>query len=114
MKTKKFFSNSVKAAFAVMTTVVMTMGMTACSDDDEYLVDDEMTRGGGAAPVSYVERSWDGTKVVSTVKYVTDYQVLSEVNKDRIFHMESGKWYVVKSNFEQWLIHAPAGKPANL
>lgn len=71
MKTKYFFSNSVKAAFAVMTTVVMTMGMTACSDDDEYLVDDEMTRGGGAAPVSYVERSWDGTKVVSTVKSPT-------------------------------------------
>jgi len=116
MKTKKFFSNSVKAAFAVMTTVVMTMGMTACSDDDEYLVDDEMTRGGGAAPVSYVERSWDGTKVVSTVKYVTDYiELKGSDNTDySSYELQSDKWYVVKSNFERCFINAPSGKPANL
>lgn len=36
MKTKNYFSNSVKSAIAIVTTAVMTMGMTACSADDEF------------------------------------------------------------------------------
>ena len=36
MKTKIFFSNSAKTAIAIVTTAVMTMGMTACSADDEF------------------------------------------------------------------------------
>ena len=116
MKKYFFLRNSVKTAVAIVATTVMAMGMTACSSDDDELfeTDQAMTRGGGAAPVSYVERSWDGTQVVSMVKTVTDYQVLSDINKDKIFKMEPGKWYVVKSNFEQWLIQAPSGQPANL
>ena len=37
MKTKIFFSNSAKTAIAIVTTAVMTMGMTACSADDEFV-----------------------------------------------------------------------------
>ena len=36
MKTKNYFSNSVKSAIAIVTTAVTMMGMTACSADDEF------------------------------------------------------------------------------
>lgn len=75
-----------------------------------------MTRGGDPAPVSYVERSWDGKQVVSTVKTVTDYIELkgSDMTDYSSYGLQSDKWYVVKSNFERCFINAPSGKPANL
>ncbi len=66
--------------------------------------------------MSYVERSWDGKQVVSTVKTVTDYIELkgSDMTDYSSYELQSDKWYVVKSNFERCLINAPSGKPANL
>lgn len=119
MKTKNFFSNSAKTAIAIVTSAVMIMGMTACSADDEFdqlASNTEMTRGGNKVPVSYVERSWDGTQVVSVVKTVTDYIELkgSDLTDYSSYELQSDKWYVVKSNFERCFINAPSGKPANL
>ncbi|MBQ6767113.1 MAG: hypothetical protein IJP46_00370, partial [Prevotella sp.] len=119
MKTKNFISNNAKTAIAIVTTVVTMMGMTACSSDaEEDLLAPvpAMTRGGGAVPVSYVERSWDGKQVVSVVKYVTDYiELKGSDNSDySSYELQSDKWYVVKSNFERCFINAPSGKPANL
>ena len=66
--------------------------------------------------MSYVERSWDGKQVVSTVKTVTDYIELkgSDMTDYSSYELQSDKWYVVKSNFERCFINAPSGKPANL
>lgn len=120
MKTKNFISNNAKTAIAIVTASVVTMmGMTACSADcEEDLLAPvpTMTRGGGPAPVSYVERSWDGKQVVSTVKTVTDYIELkgSDMTDYSSYELQSDKWYVVKSNFERCFINAPSGKPANL
>lgn len=72
MKTKNFFKNETKALAAFMTAAVMTMSFTACSQDNDILESAvtnpelEITRSNGIEPVTYVERSWDGSKVVST------------------------------------------------
>ena len=120
MKTNKFFQNNKKALVAFMSATVLSVGFTACSQDDELFESavpknpTELTRGGsGLTPISYVERSWDGSKVVSTVKSVNDYIELGKA-RDDLFRLESGKWYVVKSNYETDIILAPKGEPANL
>ncbi len=70
------------------------------ADAAEYKSADALKAIGGKVvltktkPVTYVERSWDGEKVVETVKVVEDFIVVDE--NTTIF--EGGKWYVVNSD----------------
>lgn len=120
MKTKNFFKNETKALAAFMTAAVMTMSFTACSQDNDILESAvtnpelEITRSNGIEPVTYVERSWDGSKVVSTARAICDYTELSGSDKEGFRCLESGKWYVVKTSFECKSIYAPKGRPAHL
>ncbi|MBQ6767771.1 MAG: hypothetical protein IJP46_03755 [Prevotella sp.] len=74
----------------------------------------EITRSNGIEPFTYVERSWDGSKVVSTARVICDYTELSGSDKEGFRRLESGKWYVVKTSFECKSIYAPKGRPAHL
>lgn len=103
-----------------LSVALMTLSFNACSNDDDILKTIEndhalsLTRGGGASPVTYIERSWDGTKVVETPKVISDYTLLSGSDKHKDEELASGKWYVVTSNLERCLIIAPKGEAANL
>ena len=67
-------------------------------------------------PVKYIERSWDGTKVVETEKEVTDYTVLCGTgsNGEYEYQLQSDKWYVVKSSFGREFITVLSGNPVHL
>lgn len=121
MKTNRLFLNNKKALMAFMAAAVIGVSFIACSQDDELFeaeVPQKLTgqtrASCGLEPITYVERSWDGQKVVSTEKDVTLYSELKENNDSHSVQLESGKWYVVKSNCLLGVIVAPEGEPANL
>ena len=52
-----------------------------------------------ADAVSYVDRSWDDSKVVSKVKEVTEYISFSELQPENgAYELTDGCWYVVEQN----------------
>ena len=80
------------------------------------LVDGEASLIMSGEDVYYIEREWDEeNKVVkATQKPLADFTELTGNNSDDIYNLESGKWYVVRSNVVYKKIIAPTGSPAHL
>lgn len=86
------------------------------SSQSVVLVDGEAALSTSGNAVYYIEREWDGdNKVVkATQKPLTNFTELSGNNSEVAYNLESGKWYVVRSNVVCRKIVAPAGDPAHL
>lgn len=83
-----------KRLFAILLTVFMIASLLP-------------TGAFAAEAVTYIERSWDGSKVVETVKTVTEYTLIDEnyqidytwnQERNRVYATLNEGWYVVKGN----------------
>ena len=102
---------------AFMSVAVMTQSFTACSKDDSLLEpvpgdEKAMTRGGNLESCTYVERSWDGRQVVSSVKFQYDCILLGGDIEKAPFFLEAGKWYVVAGDAAKYLFPFETRVPA--
>lgn len=86
------------------------------SSQSVTLVDGEASLSMLGEAVYYIEREWDeDNKVVkATQKPLTDFIELKGNNSEAAYNLESGKWYVVRSNVLCKKIIAPASDPAHL
>ena len=64
-------------------------------------------------PVSYVNRTWDGSKVVETPSTCTTYTEISGNNPSQEQAL-NGEWYVVKENASRKRIIIKDGQEVNI
>ena len=77
----KMLNKTLKKSVSILLTLAMMFGILTVIPIEAN----------AASGVSYIYRSWNGSKVVSQTKTCTDYTLLANRSSDTL----SGGWYVV-------------------